>query len=601
MNIRTAHAPRREGYTLVIVLLMIVVSLIAFQASLTRTYTEAHLNERNNQYVAGQNAAEAATELAIARMRYDYLVAGLGAMSNNLPICRTNLPNVADNSYWGNYRFSDGQGHANQIYVQCISNTTWGPLQSGYPGLYAWFPTYRVIANATWTNSSYRITNAVQQDLTFNAIPIFQFAIFYNSLMEYTWCAAFTINGRVHANGSIYTGSVQPLIFNGQVTTTSSISSPGNDGHTPGQYTDRGTFSGGAATNGYILLPLGTNNVHALIDQPPSNELPNSQLGSNRLYNLAHVVMLVSNSSVTVRIQNSQNGQIPGMDTTSNVLTITNLSAGYLKTNLPFLSITNSFRDQRESKTAYVTQIDVAKYSNWLSTNGVIGTKFTSGTYPTILYVADNRSSNSSSAFTAVRLANGATTPSNGGLGFTVVTPDPLYVWGNYNQPTSSYLGTTNTTTAGACSVMSDAVTILSPNWQDSQSTLTLGNGSKSAAADDTVNAAIISGIVYSTGTNVNQFSGGVMNLPRLLEDWGNSSLTLNTSIVNLFASTMATNQFKDPGNYYYAPQHRYFSFDLNFTSPTRQPPPGTPNLNVMLRTSWASVPANKVDYYVTP
>ena len=31
--------------------------------------------------------------------------------------------------------------------------------------------------------------------------------------------------------------------------------------------------------------------------------------------------------------------------------------------------------------------------------------------------------------------------------GFTVATPNPLYVWGNYNCPNAAYLNTTNTTT----------------------------------------------------------------------------------------------------------------------------------------------------------
>src|SRR2546430_1339552 len=33
-------------------------------------------------------------------------------------------------------------------------------------------------------------------------IPIFQFAVFYNSLLEFTWSATMTINGRVHANSN---------------------------------------------------------------------------------------------------------------------------------------------------------------------------------------------------------------------------------------------------------------------------------------------------------------------------------------------------------------------------------------------------------------
>ncbi len=48
-------------------------------------------------------------------------------------------------------------------------------------------------------------------------VPIFQFAVFYNSLLEFTWTATLTLNGRVHANGDIYVGSASALTFNSVV------------------------------------------------------------------------------------------------------------------------------------------------------------------------------------------------------------------------------------------------------------------------------------------------------------------------------------------------------------------------------------------------
>jgi hypothetical protein len=85
------------------------------------------------------------------------------------------------------------------------------------------------------------------------------------------------------------------------------------------------------------------------------------------------------------------------------------------------------------------------------------------------------------------------------------------------------------------------------------------------------------------------------MNLPRLLEDWSGQTLTLNTSIVNLFPSARATNWFKNPGAYYYAPT-RQFSFDNNFTNSARLPP-GTPSLSLTVRAKWRVPPPNVVNY----
>jgi hypothetical protein len=229
-------------------------------------------------------------------------------------------------------------------------------------------------------------------------------------------------------------------------------------------------------------------------------------------------------------------------------------------------------------------------------------TKFTSGTYPTILYVADNRTV-TAGQLAVVRLTNGIAPPSNGAEGWSVATPNPLYVWGNYNQTNSSLLGTNNTSAGTVpCALISDALTILSSSFNDRNS-LTSGFSTSAsawnAASADTVNAAIVTGIVPSTGTDSMNFSGGVHNLPRLLEDWSSSTLWLNTSIINLYNSTRATSKFVNPGTYY-EPPTRKFSYDLNFSDPTKVPP-GIPNALVALRYNWAVPPPGTINYNVVP
>ena len=191
---------------------------------------------------------------------------------------------------------------------------------------------------------------------------------------------------------------------------------------------------------------------------------------------------------------------------------------------LPFLSLTNKFTDKREYQTnMFVTQIDVGAYANWLGTNAAIASKFNGNTYPTILYVADWRYAIISSyKLAVVRLVNGATLPHNGGLGFSVATPNPLYVKGNYNITADgvhfaySPGSTTNNSCCVPAALMCDAITILSSAFNDSTSANTIGT----ASASNTVNAAIITGNVPSTGTNETTFSGGVHNLMRLQENW---------------------------------------------------------------------------------
>jgi hypothetical protein len=380
---------------------------------------------------------------------------------------------------------------------------------------------------------------------------------------------------------------------------TGSLSSPAWDGHGVSEYTVPATYNFGYVTNSQALvLPIGTDNTpdatREIINMTPFGEDPNSPMGQQRYYNKARIVLLVSNSTVTVTLKSSPSDPqatnitayyFPTNSSPSNYVQVTS--------NFPFLAVTttNQFTDQRENDLVKLTDIDMNILKQWLVTNTTVTSKFpnTAGVYdlakvPNILYVADNRTY-TSGQLTAVRLKNGSTIPTNlvniaGSTrpsGFTVATPNPLYVQGMYNAPANQ--GTTNTSATYPASLASDALTILSPAWKDSQSANSLG-GSKALATATTVNAAILTGIVPSTASDATSFSGGVHNLPRLLEDWGNGgavALTLNTSIVNLFASTRATHQWENPGNYYYAPT-RQFSFDQNFLNYTKQPP-GTPLL----------------------
>jgi hypothetical protein len=600
MKIRAIPNPnlRRAGYALLLTLAFAGIAIIALAATVSRTLGNSKLNNRSNDYASAQNAAEAAVEKVVARVGYDFQNYGLGGVTQNLGIYRTNAPCAAEDSYWTNFVFSDGQNHIGQTYVGFVSNYS-GALPSQYPGLFTTLaPIYRIISNARPQGS--QVTAAVQEDVLLALVPITQYAIFYNGLLEFSTCADMTVNGRVHANGSIYTGTGASLTFNNTVTTTATISSPYWNGQGP-DWKDTGTYNGKPASTTNVptvTLSIGTTNVHSVIDQPPAGESPTSSTGSARLYNQAQVVLQISNSAVRMTLQNSVNDQVPGADPSPIVISsLTNLTA--LATNFPFLTLTNSFTDQRENKTILTTQIDVGKYARWISTNSRVLTKFPngSGTYPTILYVADNRTT-TSSQLAGVRLTNGIAPPVNGGLGFSVATPNPLYVIGNYNCTNSSFLGTTNTSASVPCAFMSDALTILSSNWTDSASA---GSYKSRNPVDTTVNAAVLTGIVPSTDSSSTGFSGGVHNLPRLLEDWNSPvrQLTLNTSIMSLYNSTRATHMFVNPGTYY-DPPSRLFSFDLNYLSASKQPP-GIPCALVLIRLNWAAPPPNCVTYNVTP
>ena len=478
------------------------------------------------------------------------------------------------------------------------------PLVQAYSTYYyegpAGFPTdvnSNGISTTMMSNSGSRYFRLKQPDF----LPLCSFAIFYDGLMEYSQCGAMVVNGAVHANGSIYLGTSGSVTFNAPVSCTGWIAAPLVDGITNGwnptnSDTWNATFNGTPTViTNMFQIPTwpATNNYHAMIDPPPASENPNSFPGAVRLYNQAEMVLLVTNDisgsgnpTVQCILQISINGTLPGNDPTPSILIYTNVSPSLLKTKLPFLTLTNQFYDQREFKTNLVTQIDVGYFAYWISTNSNVQSKLpsASGIYPFILFVADQRT-NSPQQMSVVRLMNGAQLPANGGFGFTMATPNPLYVWGNYNVQTafslpSASAGTTNTASTVPAALFADAITALSSHWTDANSYSPYQMTPAFQAVDDTINAVIVTGNMPSTDTTGTGFSGGVHNLVRLLENWTGTYLWLNTSLCRLWTSQMATNQFRNPlgfiappTNPYYNPPTRHYSYDQNLLNFAKIPP----------------------------
>jgi hypothetical protein len=606
----------RAGNALIMVLILVGISILILSGVLSRTQTVAILNQRNANYVVSANAAEAAVEKIYARMAYDFQSYGVAGVANNLSLYRTNVPTVAENAFWSRFQFSDpSSGTVGRTYVALAYNYA-GPLPSAYAGLTTVnAPVYRIVSNVVSTNGGIDVVGTAQEDVLLAMVPLCTWAIFYNGLLEFTQCATMSVNGAVMANGPIYVGTSASLTFNSGVSTTGTLTAPQVDGLGGGQFNPWNTTfnsSPNYTTNvASVTVSLNMTNSHFLIDIPPSYESPTSLMGAQRLYNQAHMVLLVTNAAsgsgnptVMLTMQTSINGAVPGNDPGPTVLYYTNASPALLSSNLPFLSLTNVFVDQRERKTNLVTQIDVGRYATWASTNATVQAKLpaSAGIYPTIFYVADQRNV-SSTQLPVIRVSNSAQLPANNNMGFTIATKNPLYTWGNYNTQTTSSgtnaaAGTTNTTATVPAGLMADSLTVLSRNWVDIESFTPYNNANVLFdAADNTINAAVITGTMPSTGITDTTFSGGVHNLPRLLEDWSGKNLWLNTSILRLWDSNMATNQFRNPQGFnpapvnpYYNPPTRHYAFDLNFLDPAKVPP-GMLTALVPIRFAWGVPP----------
>jgi hypothetical protein len=209
--------------------------------------------------------------------------------------------------------------------------------------------------------------------------------------------------------------------------------------------------------------------------------------------------------------------------------------------------------------------------------------------YNAIPFVTGSHSSDGQ--LPAVRVVDGDQLPTNG---LTVATAQPIYVEGNYNVTRDGVhfaltLGSTTNNNSAPAAFMGDAITILSTNWDDSNKAKGEALGQRQPT-DTTVNAACFEGIVQSDGNN---YSGGVENFLRLLEDWsskkgggGQATLTYNGSIVVMFPSQYSIQPWKTTGNYYNAP-NRQWGFDTSFYTQNGIPPM-TPQVKAVIRETWS-------------
>jgi len=586
---------RRHGYALIIALCFLSISLLAYTSLLYWVSSNAKITKRNNLFIQSQAAAEAATESVMANMMMDFNNQSLSAAS-----VYTNSANLPAQTGWPiGFLFSDTNGNANTTSVG-IGAVAWTNLPARYTGLMGIGQPCVIAAQATPTNVSDNPSAIVCQNIWFGAIPIFQFAIFYNLDLEINPGKAMTINGKVHSNQNIYatgSGSGTPLTFSTNVEaslkvyTTPDPLDTGNAGRS-GNVVFTMSANNPVAGASSLSMPIGTNNdpavVIGILGIPPTGTDPTTATGQSYEYNKSDIILSNSAagklSAYYFNPNQTPNQKLIPMD-------VTNVSSGV--TNIYYSFATNvSFYDYRESRTVQAVQVDVGHFGAWLynTTNG--GTAYTSKNMTGVTSKSHdvngifvyNSVPKSLTVLPAVRVMDGAQLPTNG---LTVVTPFPLYVQGNYNVQTNSSgpqsLTLGNTTNTRPAALMGDAITILSSAWSDPNNTSGTSISSR-IPTSTTINAACLEGIVPSNGLN---YSGGLENFLRLLEDWSNATLTYNGSIVVLFASQYATNPWLGNGTIYNPPT-RNWGFDTRFNTQALLPPM-TPQVRVTIRNSWTT------------
>jgi hypothetical protein len=419
------------------------------------------------------------------------------------------------------------------------------------------------------------------------------YAIFYTDDLELNPTTAFTIDGPVQTNGTLYIG-------NNNFTALDSVSygadfvngySPNDSAHTgattapnfpanipPMQTSPYLPFGWNLAVNG---TDNNTNNdsYHEIVEQPVAGTDP---LSSVRMYNQADIKVLIDSSN-NVHIYNAA-GTECFSNSGSTDKNIYDMITGALNKNI-------AFQDQRESTTNYVrvADLDISKIT------ADVNAKKMPANFSGVIYISDTTpngtvvssklgggTTNVNTTERGIRLVNGYALPylSNDnyytdkdfkdGYGLTVVSNNPVYVKGNYNTASTSTAtvpsnnGTYTSPTATGyerrpAAIIGDAITVLSNNWNDLNSTSSI---SSRTASNTTVNAALVGGIVPSTS---GYYSGGAENFIRLLEDWKSNSFCYYGSIVQLFQSKTAVAPWTGAGFVYKAPQTSKWFYDTKF------------------------------------
>jgi hypothetical protein len=544
---------------------MVSISLLTVAAVYSYSSNCETLDQRNNDYSVAVSAAEAATEKVLAQVSSDFRNYGDAYVAAHTDTYSQLVPLTSEAATWANFDFMNLAGNVGSTEIQYVPLSGFPPVNGQYGPLRGFTDQVRILSNVRAHNNLSGVVGSVYQDINLTRIPIFQYAIFYNVALEFTPLPPMTVFGPVHCNTNIYLNPAGTLTFVNDITSSGTISQ-GVNPISPmpalgGTVVFDGAHDSGVST---LSLPIGTNNTPAAVQQvlliPPAWEDPTSGLGQQRYYNKADLIILVNNTNIVAESGRST------------------LFARQVPTNelSTFFSTNYSFYNKREAKTVDALQIDVGGLARWNATNRSVCPFLPMLNVQTV-YVADLRTF-SSTYEPGIRLVNGTNLPA---LGLTVATPDPLYIQGNYNVPPSA-LGTTNTTGTMPASIASDAITILSTNWSDAKSSLSLASR---IAGNTTVNAAFLTGIVASTSASD---SGGVENFPRFLEDWTSATLTYNGSMVCLFYSSIATGLWKGIGSTYdiYNPPVRNWGLDQNFQYQDKLPP-ATPSLAILIRQDW--------------
>ncbi len=416
------------------------------------------------------------------------------------------------------------------------------------------------------------------------AIPIFQFAAFYEYDLENFPGPRMDLRGRVHSNGDLYVDSNTGLYFWDMVTAAGDLHI-----HTKA--------SAGASSDGFDVYiqknddswvevledghDFGVDDVPATNPTPAQDKAFDDWSKANWDHNIQTRASGIEPLKLPIPpgvdphelIQRCTGTEAPGLaklkyacvagltiqlrrqgttwlfdffDEAGAPVALSDASAVWFAPN--------QFYDDRE-------QVSSGGATNSTSNRDVIEidlSKFQLGDYPTTCGVYVTRAPGggppAAQSQTVVRVRGGDELEAP----LTIATALPLYVMGDYNDDDSKWQ---------PASFAADAFTILSRKWDDSKS----GEGeTEDDPVDTKVQAALLAGHSPTPFFGSPDGGGWLNNFPRFLEEWGGVTATINGSLVSLWFAQLAIGPFD---GHYYDPPIRDWNFDQRFLDPANLPP----------------------------
>jgi len=458
-----------------------------------------------------------------------------------------------------------------------------------FSGLYSLTQMVEVYSEASAPDRS---SSAVIVTAKAQAIPIFQFGVFYEKDLEIHNGPRLDFAGWVHTNGNLYLNSSNQY-FQDIVTTPNKVFHDRKDRH---QVNNGVYIQDATATDVQLLfdsrsLPDADDFQNAS-DVAFDNRLKTDAFGVDSLnvplpdgMDPANVIesRFLADGSLEIQSKMSWKAdwyievpvdRMPNESDFCNEYISTRTAGKVLPSAadcaLIFDLDYDQFYDGREDRFVDVVNIDMDELFNWAGTDT---TRITNIFY--IFFSGTGPDPEGDGEYPTIRLQDASTL----GNPITVATRHPIYVQGNYNsgawQPAA---------------LMGDNVTFLSNGWNDANQQTDVR---RNASGSGTIYTAIMAG---HSGTPCDHeapgcgatspYGGGLENFPRFLERWSGLTLFYRGSLVSLYFPQQSTGAW---GGSYYSPPGRDWAFDLRFQDPANLPP-GTPVVGNVIHTAFRPV-----------